>query len=69
MQGIVKWFNNSKGFGFVVPAGTTDDIFVHFSQIKMDGYKTLKTNQEVEFELVEGDKGKQAHNIIPIKKD
>ena len=69
MKGIVKWFNNSKGFGFVVPEGTTDDVFAHFSQIKMDGYKTLKTNQEVEFELVEGDKGKQAHNISLVKKD
>lgn len=63
--GKVKWFNNSKGFGFVVPEGTTDDVFAHFSQIQMEGYRTLKTGQDVEFELVDGDKGKQALNIKP----
>jgi CspA family cold shock protein len=68
MQGKVKWFNNSKGFGFIVPDGTTDDVFAHFSQIQMDGYKTLKTNQEVEFDLVEGEKGKQAQNIRSTQK-
>jgi CspA family cold shock protein len=68
MQGKVKWFNNSKGFGFIVPDGTTDDVFAHFSQIQMDGYRTLKVNQEVEFDLVDGDKGKQAQNIRSIKK-
>jgi CspA family cold shock protein len=68
MQGKVKWFNNSKGFGFIVPDGTNDDVFAHFSQIQMDGYKTLKTNQEVEFDLVEGEKGKQAQNIRSTQK-
>lgn len=63
--GKVKWFNNSKGFGFVVPEGTTDDVFAHFSQIQMEGYRTLKTGQDVEFEIVDGDKGKQALNIKP----
>ena len=67
--GKVKWFNNSKGFGFVVPDGTTDDVFAHFSQIQMEGYKTLKPGQDVEFELVDGDKGKQALNIKPKQKD
>lgn len=67
--GKVKWFNNSKGFGFVVPEGTEDDVFAHFSQIQMDGYRTLKTGQDVEFELVDGDKGKQAQCIKPIQKD
>lgn len=67
--GKVKWFNNSKGFGFVVPEGTADDVFAHFSQIQMDGYRTLKTGQDVEFELVNGDKGKQAQSIKPIQKD
>jgi CspA family cold shock protein len=67
--GKVKWFNNSKGFGFVVPEGTEDDVFAHFSQIQMEGYKTLKTGQDVEFELIDGDKGKQAQNIRPIQKD
>ena len=69
MQGKVKWFNNAKGFGFIVPNESTDDVFAHFSQIEMDGYRTLKTNQDVEFDLVEGDKGKQAQNIKVIKKD
>jgi CspA family cold shock protein len=67
--GKVKWFNNSKGFGFVVPEETEDDVFAHFSQIQMEGYKTLKTGQAVEFELIDGDKGKQAQNIRPIQKD
>ena len=66
-QGKVKWFNNAKGFGFVVPNGTTDDVFVHFSQITMDGYKTLKTGQAIEFDLIEGQKGKQAQNIKTVK--
>jgi CspA family cold shock protein len=69
MQGKVKWFNNTKGFGFIVPNGSTDDVFAHFSQIQMDGYKTLKTDQEVEFELVNGEKGIQALNIRSIKKE
>lgn len=68
MQGKVKWFNNSKGFGFIVPNNQTIDVFAHFSQIQMDGYRTLKTNQEVEFDLVDGDKGKQAQNIRLIEK-
>ena len=67
MKGKVKWFNNAKGFGFAVPEGTADDVFIHFSQIKMDGYKTLKTGQLIEFDLVEGDKGKQAQNIQLVK--
>ncbi len=68
MQGKVKWFNNSKGFGFIVPDGTTDDVFAHFSQIRMEGYRTLAVGQEVEFDLTEGEKGKQAQNIRSIKK-
>ncbi len=68
MQGKVKWFNNAKGFGFVVPDGSTDDVFAHFSQIQMEGYKTLKTGQQVEFDLVDGEKGKQAQNIRSTQK-
>lgn len=68
MKGKVKWFNNSKGFGFINPEGSTEDVFAHFSQIQMEGYKTLKVNQEVEFDLIEGDKGKQAQNIRLIQK-
>lgn len=67
IQGKVKWFNNAKGFGFVVPNESNDDVFIHFSQIKMDGYRTLKTGQQVEFDLVESEKGKQAQNIQLVK--
>jgi CspA family cold shock protein len=68
MQGKVKWFNNAQGFGFIVAEGETLDIFVHHTQIKMEGYRTLKTNQDVEFDLVNVETGKQAHNVTPIKK-
>lgn len=67
-QGKVKWFNNSKGFGFIVADSGGDDIFAHFSQIQMEGYKTLKTDQLVQFEVIEGNNGKQAQNIQPIQK-
>jgi CspA family cold shock protein len=68
-KGKVKWFNNAKGFGFIVPDGTQDDVFAHFSQIKMDGFKTLKTGQLVEFDLIKGDKGLQAQNIQSTVKE
>jgi CspA family cold shock protein len=61
--GKVKWFNNAKGFGFIREEGKDEDIFAHFSTITMDGYKTLKAGQEVEFELSEGPKGLHATNI------
>lgn len=61
--GKVKWFNNAKGFGFIREEGKEEDIFAHFSTITMDGYKTLKAGQEVEFELIEGPKGLHATNI------
>ena len=61
--GTVKWFNNSKGFGFITPDGGGEDLFAHFSSIEMDGYKTLKEEQRVSFEIVDGHKGKQAANI------
>lgn len=67
MQGKVKWFNNAQGFGFIVTEDGSADIFVHHTQIKMEGYRTLKTNQDVEFELVETETGKQAHNVTPKK--
>jgi CspA family cold shock protein len=67
VRGKVKWFNNAKGFGFLNPNGSTDDVFAHFSQIKMNGYKTLKPGQDIEFDLVEGNKGKQAQNIQLVK--
>ncbi len=61
--GIVKWFNDNKGFGFIRPDDGTDDLFAHFSAIDMDGFKTLKEGQKVSFEVGQGAKGKQALNI------
>ena len=61
--GTVKWFNNSKGFGFITPVGGGEDLFAHFSSIEMDGYKSLKEEQRVSFEVTDGPKGKQASNI------
>ena len=61
--GTVKWFNDSKGFGFITPDGGGDDLFAHFSAIVDDGYKSLKEGEKVEFEVTEGPKGKQASNI------
>lgn len=61
--GIVKWFNNAKGYGFICPNGGTEDVFAHFSVILMDGYKTLKAGQEVEFDIIHGPKGLHAINI------
>ena len=62
-QGTVKWFNNAKGYGFVVEDGKTEDLFAHFSSIQMEGYKTLKAGQAVEFEKQPADKGFHAINI------
>ena len=66
-QGKVKWFNNSKGFGFIIPNEGGDDVFAHFSQIQMDGYKTLKPDELVQFEVVDGKNGKQAQNIQAVR--
>lgn len=64
-QGTVKWFSNEKGFGFITPE-EGDDLFVHHSAITMDGYRTLNEGQRVEFDVVEGPKGKQAANVRPL---
>ena len=61
-HGKVKWFNAEKGFGFIEREGDTD-VFVHYSAITMDGYKSLQEGQEVSFEVVEGQKGLQAANV------
>lgn len=66
MQGVVKWFNNKKGYGFIEQDGK-EDIFIHYSNIEKNGYKTLEAGQKVEYELVKTDKGYQAQNIKPIK--
>ena len=62
-SGVVKWFNNAKGYGFVTPDDGEEDVFVHFSAIEMDGYKTLKEGQAVEFEIEQGPKGLHAQNL------
>ena len=61
--GIVKWFNNAKGYGFIVPDAGGGDIFAHYSAIMMDGYKTLKAGQLVSFDTFQGPKGLHATNI------
>lgn len=65
-QGTVKWFNNVKGFGFIVPESGGEDIFVHFSAISGDGFKTLNEGQKVSFELTNGPKGQLAENVEPL---
>jgi len=64
--GQVKWFNNAKGFGFILPDEGGDDLFAHYSAIGMDGYKTLKAGQLVSFETIQGPKGLHAANIMPV---
>ena len=64
-QGTVKWFSNEKGYGFI-EREQGEDVFVHFSAIAMDGYKSLTEGQRVEFEIVQGQKGLQAANVMAI---
>jgi CspA family cold shock protein len=64
-NGKVKWFNNEKGFGFIEIEGG-DDVFVHFSAIQGDGFKSLEEGQEVSFEIVEGNRGPQAANVVKL---
>ena len=64
-EGTVKWFNDSKGFGFIEPSGGGKDLFVHMSEIKMEGFKTLKDGQSVEYQEGAGEKGPCATNVVP----
>lgn len=64
-NGTVKWFNAEKGFGFIEREGG-DDVFVHFSAIQSDGFRTLEEGQAVEFDIVEGDRGPQAANVVKL---
>jgi CspA family cold shock protein len=63
--GVVKWFNEGKGFGFIAPDDGSKDLFAHFSEIRSSGFKTLAENQRVSFEVTQGAKGPQASNIRP----
>lgn len=65
MQGKVKWFNAEKGFGFI-ETSEGEDVFVHFSAIQSEGYKTLDEGQSVEFDVVQGNKGPQAENVVKL---
>lgn len=65
-QGTVKWFNSEKGFGFIAPDGGGADVFVHYSEIKGNGFRTLEENARVEFEVGQGTKGPQATGVSTI---
>lgn len=65
MKGTVKWFNAKKGFGFISDE-SGKDVFVHYSALNMDGFKVLEENEEVEFDVIEGEKGSQAANVTKI---
>ncbi|AKS09382.1 cold shock domain-containing protein CspD [Pseudomonas trivialis] len=62
-SGKVKWFNNAKGYGFIIEDGKSEDLFAHYTAIVMDGYKTLKAGQDVSFEIIQGPKGMHAVKI------
>jgi CspA family cold shock protein len=64
--GVVKWFNDSKGYGFITPDEGSKDLFVHFSNISGDGFKSLSEGARVEFDEREGQKGPEATNVIPV---
>ncbi len=65
LNGTIKWFNNSKGFGFIAPSDGGEDVFVHYSAIQSSGYKTLSEGQSVSYEAEKGPKGMQATNVTP----
>ena len=65
MKGKVKWFNEEKGYGFITPDGGGKDVFVHHSEIEIEGFRTLKEGQVVSFNVVDSDKGKKAVQVIP----
>ena len=63
--GIVKWFNDAKGYGFIAPADGGSDVFVHFTSIQTEGFRSLNEGQNVVFEVIQGPKGPQASNVVP----
>jgi CspA family cold shock protein len=64
--GVVKWFNDGKGYGFITPDASENDCFVHYSAIQADGFRSLAEGERVEFDLVEGDKGPAAENVAKV---
>jgi CspA family cold shock protein len=66
VKGKVKWFNDAKGFGFICADGEEKDVFVHHTSIKADGFRTLNEGEEVQFELVAGEKGPKAENVVRV---
>ena len=64
--GVVKWFNDGKGYGFITPDAGERDCFVHYSAIQTDGFRSLKEGERVEFDLVDGDKGPAAENVAKV---
>ncbi len=68
-NGVVKWFNSTKGYGFVCPAGGGPDIFIHYSSILMEGYRSLKAGQLIDYELHDGPKGLHATNIRAVERN
>jgi len=67
LKGTVKWFNNAKGFGFIGREDGSSDVFVHYSAINIEGYKSLQEGDQVEFEIVDGQKGPQAGNVTRVQ--
>lgn len=65
-RGTVKWFSDQKGYGFITPENAEKDVFVHYSAIRGDGFKTLREGEAVEFEIVQGPKGQQAANVSKV---
>lgn len=65
-SGTVKWFNNARGYGFITRGEGSEDIFVHYRNIRADGYRSLAEGQVVEFALAQGDKGLQAEDVVPL---
>ena len=65
-QGTVKWFNSEKGYGFISPDDGSSDVFVHYSEIQSQGFRTLEENQKVRYEIGQGSKGPQATGVTPI---
>lgn len=66
IRGIVKWFNDQKGFGFITPEDGSKDCFVHHSAIQAEGFRTLQEGAQVEYEVVQGQKGPAAENVTPV---